>query len=1068
MDDTAPRSLSPVSPSQSSSCASRVFADDEWVSSRYRIRSLLGCGGMGEVYEAEDLELGERVALKVLRRELAERPGALEQLKREVALARKVSHPNVCRLFDVGFHLRETAQGAERICFLTMELLQGESLSALLRRHGPLSHNEALPLARQLAEGLSAAHEAGILHRDLKSANVLLIRSPVDGSLRPVITDFGLACAAGEASAEPGEPGSRWVGTPAYMAPEQLEGQPLTPASDLYALGILLFELLTGARPFQGADAWSTATQRLHTRAPSPRTVRPELAPRWEALILRCLERQPSRRFQSAQSLLAALPAPLPSTPRLRPVRSQARMLLTVLAVGLLPRAHSPLPATSEVSHRNLPALRSLALLGFADRSAQPDTAWLSDLLSQAIAYSLRATTDELSLFPTSIIDTAKTAVSLSDAGVLPPETREQLRDLLACDFLVQGTYSVTMSPSAPTLRLELRILDAATGGSLASLEESGPLEDVLRLSARVGERAVQALGIQGGPALPLLQQLLPSGLDALRLFSESQEKMRQGDGAAAQERLEQALAMEPEVAGLHSALASALIHQGARSRGREELRTGLSLAEQAPARFRLAAEAAYHGYAPDWRRAAELHQQLFELTGHNPYVGIGVANALLSAREPQAALAMVAKVRETAPPIFSALLDATEAKAALNASDLPRAQAAAARAVASADALKDEYSAASHRLLEADALKAQGLEDRALQALRDAVRRFQRSGNRLGEASATRKMADMLPQRDLRGRLQAERAALALYQEARNRAGLCMTLLAVAGYEHELGELRGALRSAEVSLPLCRDMRMPVLETHSLTLMGQAYRSLGKLDDAEAAFRDQLQLARKHEMKSQIAISLAALGDVSLARGDLSQARQRYIEAARLTLGPQNKPLEQELALDLRLARLAQEEGRLAEALRLADKAATSVSELDVPEVHELRARALLAQGRYSEANAALLQAGASPVLRTQLRLRIQRALLSARRGGPSDRPAALKSLQEVLAESQRIEWAAGQYEASLALAEATGQEVEQSPGWHTRPAVEADGARVLVSQRPSQGEPLAEPPEGALVSPN
>jgi serine/threonine protein kinase len=148
---------------------------------------------------------------------------------------------------------------------------------------------------RQLCEGLLAAHEAGIIHRDLKSANVLLIHARPGTPPRAVITDFGLARLTDEVPGGPVEPDPRRVGTPAYMAPEQLEGKPVTPATDLYALGIILFELLTGTRPFRGEGAWSTATQRLHVPAPSPRELRPELDRRWESLILRCLEPPPGQ-----------------------------------------------------------------------------------------------------------------------------------------------------------------------------------------------------------------------------------------------------------------------------------------------------------------------------------------------------------------------------------------------------------------------------------------------------------------------------------------------------------------------------------------------------------------------------------------------------------------------------------------------------------------------------------------------------------------------------------------------------------------------------------------------------
>jgi serine/threonine protein kinase/tetratricopeptide (TPR) repeat protein len=1022
LDATASRSH-PLTVRPERSCApTRVFEDDELVSFRYRIRGLLGRGGMGEVYEAEDLELRERVALKVLRRELAERPEALELLKREIALARKVSHPNVCRLFDVGFHLRSGASGSERICFLTMELLRGEPLSALLRRNGRLSHNEALPVARQLAEGLGAAHQAGIIHRDLKSANVLLVPSPTGGAPRAVISDFGLARAAGESSTEPTGTGSRVAGTPAYMAPEQLEGGPITPSTDLYALGIILFELLTGVRPFQGDEAWSTATQRLHAPAPSPRKVRPELAPQWEALILRCLERKPQRRFQSTRELLATLPAPQREVPASQSSRSRSRAFLTLLTLGvhiLLAGAHTqPLPP-GPLMERPKSARRSVAVLGFAAPSVSPETAWLSSTLSQALRLGLHTTTQELGFFSESLLGTAKTALALEDVTPLPPEALARLRGLLGCDFVVQGSYSVTKLSGTSSLRLKLDIQDAATGTTVAVLEEHGPLEDLLLLVSRLGERLFQALGVQGEPLFPRLKHVLPSSIEALRLFAEGSEKIRQREGAAAQVHFEQALALEPGASGVHSSLAYALIIKGERGRAREHLQRALLHPEQLSTVQRLSLEALYQGYAPDWKRAAELHQQIVELAPDDPQSGINLASAQIQARNPEGALATLAKIREYAPPIFAPQLDTHEAKAALATSDFPRAQAAAARAVAGAEALKDELSAATSRSLEADAWYLQGTRDRALEALRDAIKRFQRAGSRVAEADATSKLAEMLPAQDLRGRLQASRAAMALYQEVGSQLGTCMTLLSIADYEHGLGEIRGALRSAEASVPLCRETRLPSLEMNSLSLVGRVHRSLGNLDAAEASFRGQLRLAQEHESKAQIATGLTDLADLSQARGDLVRARQLYTEAQEFLRGNKRRELEKDLGLNLRLARLSMEEGRLAEAEQLADGAVTAVQELTLPTVHLLRARIFLAQGQYKEASAALLEAGEPPLLQTRLGLRIQRARLSTARGSALERKAAREELHAILAEARRLEWREGQFEALMALGE-------------------------------------------------
>src|SRR6187399_2218708 len=193
---------------------------------RYRIVGRLGKGGMGEVYRADDLKLGQPVALKFLPEELDSDPARLTQLHSEVRMARQVSHPNVCRVYDVGEYDGHT--------FLSMEYVDGEDLASLLRRIGRFPEDRAIEVARQMCAGLAAAHDRGVVHRDLKPANIML-----DGNGRIRITDFGLAGAAGEALR---------AGTPAYMAPEQLGGAEVTVRSDIYALGLVLYEIFTGQR----------------------------------------------------------------------------------------------------------------------------------------------------------------------------------------------------------------------------------------------------------------------------------------------------------------------------------------------------------------------------------------------------------------------------------------------------------------------------------------------------------------------------------------------------------------------------------------------------------------------------------------------------------------------------------------------------------------------------------------------------------------------------------------------------------------------------------------------------
>ena len=253
---------------------------------RYRVIGRLGKGGMGEVYRADDLRLGQPVALKFLPEAVDRDPARLTQLHTEVRMARQVSHPNVCRVYDVGEYEGHT--------FLSMEYVDGEDLSSLLRRIGRFPQDRAIELARQICAGLAAAHDRGVVHRDLKPANIML-----DGAGRIRITDFGLAGTTGEVLR---------AGTPAYMAPEQLAGGEVTPRSDIYALGLVLYEMFTGRRALEAANMAELIAKREQAAMTLPTEIVPGLDPTIERVVMRCLEPDPMRRPGSALAVSAALP----------------------------------------------------------------------------------------------------------------------------------------------------------------------------------------------------------------------------------------------------------------------------------------------------------------------------------------------------------------------------------------------------------------------------------------------------------------------------------------------------------------------------------------------------------------------------------------------------------------------------------------------------------------------------------------------------------------------------------------------------------------------------------------
>jgi serine/threonine protein kinase len=272
---------------------------------------------MGAVYEAYDIMLRSRVALKLIRGRIATDGSAMERFRREVLLARRVSHPNVCRVYEL---YEAVTAGGQAVHFLTMELLEGETLSEHISRKGKLTTTEALPLVRQICEGLAAAHAEGIIHRDFKSSNVLLVsrKGAAEApflSMRAVITDFGIArdalhLSAGQTSEARLTTEAAILGTPEYMSPEQVIGGALTEATDIYALGVVLYEMLTGTLPFTGDTPLATAAKRLNESPPNPAIASPGLDAKWSEAVLRCLARDPRERFLSALDICTALQTP--------------------------------------------------------------------------------------------------------------------------------------------------------------------------------------------------------------------------------------------------------------------------------------------------------------------------------------------------------------------------------------------------------------------------------------------------------------------------------------------------------------------------------------------------------------------------------------------------------------------------------------------------------------------------------------------------------------------------------------------------------------------------------------
>jgi eukaryotic-like serine/threonine-protein kinase len=447
---------------------------------RYRVERCLGRGSMGTVYAAFDRVVGERIALKLL---ALPHDDAIEGFRREVRLARRVTHRNAARTFDLSEHAG--------IHFITMELIEGESLRVLLARRERLSPPEAMALGWQLCMGLQAAHEVGVIHRDLKPGNILL-----DGSGRAVITDFGVASTLTE-EAEDSEDRVRGVGTPMYMAPEQVMGTPLDARVDVYALGLVLYEVLTGRPAFGGQSRVEIAMARLSRPPPDPRE-HAEVADALAELVLRCMAREAHER-PSALAVAEELAALGPAATALVGATTGLYATGTGSSTGSGPDRFVP----------TIPGDHTLAVIPFRYRGA-PEHAYLADVLTDELV-DLLAMTRGL-------------RVSASGAASKFKDERDArtVGRALGVDAIIDGSVLY----GGKQIRIATRLIDVDTGFQRWSERFEGQLQDVLHLQDRMAKRVAEALRVE----LSIFDHGRLAPGDAVELYLRGRQRGREPD----------------------------------------------------------------------------------------------------------------------------------------------------------------------------------------------------------------------------------------------------------------------------------------------------------------------------------------------------------------------------------------------------------------------------------------------------------------------------------------------------------------------------------------------------------
>ncbi|MDQ1471115.1 MAG: eukaryotic-like serine/threonine-protein kinase [Bryobacterales bacterium] len=810
------------------------FMPGELLADRFRLIRFINKGGMGEVYEAEDLELHERVALKTLRPDVHTTEGTLRRFKQEIQLSRKITHPNVCRVFDIAIHDDLNRGMRVRYLILVMELLDGENLSERLARKGPMGTQEALPIIEQIVHALGAAHEAGIIHRDFKSANVMLTRVPCSGEVRAVVTDFGLAQSVeGDDISLYGS--TVQFGTPAYMAPEQLEGGKTTTAADIYALGVVMYEMVTGKQVFTGTNALAAGIKKLTQNAPSPRTHVPDLDCRWEATILQCLKRDMHDRPATVRDVLMQLRtySDPPRPQRWRAILAALTILSLVFAfcIASLPFRALPGPEAART--------RSVAVLRFQNVPGRESSEWLGTALADALTMELSGTESLHAIPRQQVVSTRQEIMPVRTAG-LDVRTVARIGDNLHAEFVVYGFYS---EDARGAIKLNIRVLAVRDRAASFDLVETGTEQGISKLILKAAHELRKRLG--AGTADigdEYVRSSLPGRRDAARLYSEGVHRLRSNDFAGAQEQLSKAAELEPGFALTHASLASCWSSLGYVEKARDEARKALALSTSLPYEERLQVEAQYFETIAGWSKAADCYQRLWQLYPDVIEYGLHYAGVLRAGGKFREALEVIDSLRKLPSPLGdNPRIDLSEARLYGYSHNPDREYKLAQTAATKALGQNLLLCLAEARMLAGRARLDAGDVDRAVELF--------------GEAEATYRAADF-------------------------RAGVAHALDALGIAFKQKGRFPEALGLNTKALTIYREIGDSESTTGILKSNAEIFARQGQFSSAEHALSDALTESREAGNANLSAGVLNSWADLLQQKGDVTHANEKRQQA--------------------------------------------------------------------------------------------------------------------------------------------------------------------------------------------
>ena len=958
--------------------------------SHYRVLQLLGSGGMGVVYKAEDLKLGRPVALKFLHEELARDAAAFERLQREARAASALDHPNICSIYQLGEH--------EGQPFIVMQFLEGQTLRDWIGAASPQSTasrvEKLVEFAIQIADGLQAAHEKSIVHRDIKPANIFITSRE-----QAKILDFGVAKfqdaelqngGLPEAKPAEGPAGMHMrtdslltltgasVGTPSYLSPEQIRGEKLDARTDLFSFGLVLYEMATGQRAFSGNTATVIRDAVLNLGVVPVRQVCPDIPQRLEKIINKSLEKDRDLRYQSVKELqvdLRALAPPTLAGVRRMLIWAPASIVVLFLALMALnpagirqriwPRRESegpPAPARIRPS---------VAVLGFRNLNGKEDEAWISTALSEMLVADLSAG-QQLHVIPSEDVARMKLDLQLPAADNYGRDTLRQIRNQLGSDIVVLGSYLATGEKTGGKIRVDLQVQDARQGETIGVVQSDGTEAELAELASRGGAGLRQKLGVAGVTADNARQvsASVPANPEAARLYAEGLAKLHDYDALAARHLLERAVSLDAKHALSHSALAEAWSALGYDAKAESEAKVALDLSGDLSREQRLSIEGRSHEYARDVPGAIEIYKTLRNFFPDDLDYALRLASAQTKVHQGKDALQTISRARQLRKPDSEdARIDLAEANAAESLGDFNAAQRAAAVAAGKAQEQGRRLLLAQAKELEAWTWERLGDLDKAGSEMREA--------RDLAEAAQNQRLLGLsLKQLGViaedKGEFEKARIfhknALAIFQKIGQQRQVARTLESLGNIDYEQERLAEAKRYYEDALRIDREISASSGDTGSdLGSIANVLDSLGDLVGATQMQEQSLKGFREASDKRGESDVLLNLGSVLVERGELASAKQNYDQALSIARAIGYKHGESSILsglaeIDLAEDRLqdARVEAQQALTIRQEDQEQASVARSQVQ-----LARIALAEGKAAESEQLARQA--TPVFEEQ-----------------------------------------------------------------------------------------------------